>query len=138
MKETKIRAWNKKEKKFVSQDIVDLWAIFTLESHEGSSYVMMQSVGLKDKNGREIYEGDILKHSFQTKIKIMFPYTESNNLGWEIWEIKYIAPSFMYIIHSQDNSYYGELPSKPREISCHYLPSVEVIGNIFENPELLK
>jgi uncharacterized phage protein (TIGR01671 family) len=97
-----------------------------------------QPTGLTDKYGKEIYNGDILKYSFQTKEKIYPPYTIFYAPGWQIWEIKYIAPSFVYIIHSQDNSYYGELPSNPKVISLHYLNAVEIIGNKYENPELLK
>jgi uncharacterized phage protein (TIGR01671 family) len=99
--------------------------------------IPLQFIGLLDKNKNEIYEGDILKYSFQTKQMICFPYTERINPGWELWEIKYIAPSFVYIIHSQSNSCYGELPAKPCVISLHYLHAVEIIGNIYENPELL-
>lgn len=95
--------------------------------------IPLQFIGLTDKNKNEIYEGDILRMSFETKRMLGFPYTESKNPGWEIWEIKYIAPLFVYVIHSQNNSYYGELPSKPRVISLHYLDAVEVIGNIYES-----
>lgn len=103
-----------------------------------SNKTLGQFIGLLDKDDKEIYEGDILKYSFETKRKLGFPYTESKDPGYEIWEIKYIAPSFVYIIHSQHNSYYGELPAKPRVISLHYLNAVEVIGNIYTDPELLK
>jgi len=95
-----------------------------------------KEVGLQDKNGNEIHEGDILRYSFQTKVTISTG-DEHFDPGWEIWEIKYIAPSFVYIIHSQCNSYYGELPAKPRVNSRHYLHTIEIIGRVDENPELL-
>jgi len=100
--------------------------------------IPLQFIGLLDKNKNEIYVGDILKFSFQTKKMLGFPYTESIDPGWELWEIKYIAPSFVYVIHLQSNSYYGELPAKPRVISLYYLDVVEVIGNIYENSDLIK
>ena len=66
----------------------------------------------KDKNGREIYEGDI--------IKILKPLA----YGWcpVMVEVRYSAPEFC-VNYGQDNALHS---------SC------EVIGNIYENPELLE
>jgi uncharacterized phage protein (TIGR01671 family) len=67
----------------------------------------MQYTGLEDKNGKEIYEGDIL-------------YIEN-----EICEVKFNVPSFT-AYNSQEH-----------EWNIQYA-GVEIIGNIYENPELLK
>lgn len=137
MKELKFRAWDKQFKFWVNPEIVSRWAIYSFEHPSSITHEITQFTGLYDKHKNEIYEGDIIKYSFKTKQTLSYPPITHVDPGWEIWEINYIAPSFVYVIHSQSNSYYGELPSKPRVTSLHYLNAVEVIGNIYENPELL-
>jgi uncharacterized phage protein (TIGR01671 family) len=87
----------------------------------------MQFTGLLDKNGKEIYEGDILTADF-------YPYMDEgvrNYLSIVEWE----APGFMGFKHLVN--------STKRGISDgigEYLEETEqfeVIGNIYENPELL-
>jgi uncharacterized phage protein (TIGR01671 family) len=69
---------------------------------------VMQYTGLKDKNGVEIYEGDILKHNHKVQ-------QVESKLDWNCG-----CCGFVY-------GYYIEDPN-----------DIEVIGNIFENSELLK
>lgn len=136
MREIKFKVWNDDSKRmnFISltNENCGCGWIQSPKTH------FMQFTGLHDRTGKEIYTGDILKYSFQKKQTLSHSVIESINPGWEIWEIKYIAPSFVYTIHSQDNSYFGELPSKPRVISLHYLNAVEVVGNIYEHSHLLQ
>lgn len=76
---------------------------------------LMQYTGLKDKNGVEIYEGDILghdtRHLVKTGIKIL------HVVEYEIYNLSAARSGFV-------------LPAP--------LHHFEVIGNIYENPELLK
>ena len=121
MRELKFRAWHKQEKKILlPSDNIGV-VIFGFNIVIDKKYIMMQYIGLKDKNGKEIYEGDIFK------------YNHHKGYNFE---------TFIGSIFRHDT-----LPkhiTKPRnlfdadEIEVDVLPYLEVIGNIHENPELLK
>lgn len=83
--------------------------------------IFMQYTGLKDKNGVEIYEGDIVKTQVWTKID-----DENSSGDWYFGEIVYHQGSFL-----------GRFP-KPEVMEYLQHFRYEVIGNIYENPELLK
>ena len=75
-------------------------------------YVLQQYTGLKDKNGKEIYEGDIISGEFYD--------TEYHHA--EIIKHEVVFNNGAYNIAS----------------SNWHKPTLEIIGNIFETPELLK
>lgn len=66
MREIKFRAWNKIDKEmgipFTLDDLYQAGLCQLKKKHEEENYILMQFTGLHDKNGKEIYEGDIVKH----------------------------------------------------------------------------
>lgn len=85
-----------------------------------------QFTGLFDKNGKEIYEGD--------RIKITRRYLMNSGIKevyYDMWEVAYHDGMFCIKDYVTNGSLYDALHDKN---IVHY----EVIGNIHDNPELLK
>jgi uncharacterized phage protein (TIGR01671 family) len=114
MREIKFRAWDKETKKiYIVNSLTldfhycDLWD-GNLNS-EGiarnwDEVELMQYTGLKDKNGKEIYEGDIVKYKDKLTLDEHIIEFENGRFGYPMADYKFY----------------------------------EVIGNIYESPELLK
>lgn len=118
MRELKFRCFDKRHKEmFYSDHERRLATFFDLFAGECCTEVIMQYIGLKDKNGKEIYEGDIIRE------------TEYFNRNYEI---RYISDECSFVgfkIKDRDCNVLGF----PQLAECG-----EVIGNIYENPELLE
>lgn len=90
--------------------------------------VLMQCTGLKDKNGKLIYEGDILKDPNWVKQSEYEPKEL-------IFKIEYHDPSYRLMVYVTGMDEYDEIDQILNQIDeC----PLEVVGNIYENPELLK
>lgn len=125
MRENKFRAWDSSEKEMVDwpslKNDPDDWLIGLLRGEEDSEDALMQFIGRLDKNGKEIYEGDICKGYGGDFLGVV---EWRDELSWECGGS--IHPGFYFSI-CKDELDYGV-----GFMGC------EVIGNIYENPELLK
>ena len=95
--------------------------------HNENFYELMQFTGLHDKNGKEIWEGDTVKRSYSEKYPFLTGIVQWNSLEAK-FEAHFHFPTggavSMGIGHYLNKEYVDE--------------ALEVIGNIYENPELLK
>jgi uncharacterized phage protein (TIGR01671 family) len=135
MREIRFRSWDKIRKEMlysdtqkdfdkmlIHWDFINGWSATRAKDRfvlSNANAVLMQYTGLKDKNGKEIYEGDIILYSGNdscgkkvnpTKLEIKWNEKGCWNIG-DIW------------------GYTGE--------GFYDLYTAEIIGNLYENPELL-
>ena len=133
MREIKFRAWDKIDKKMYDNVGLSLIGVkvykdpdhqppeeIILDRGRGC-FELMQFTGLTDKNGREIYEGDIVKFMNEEPNKMMFYRVE-----WNEKEARFSV----VIEHIEYGKYFGKIDE--------ILENLEVIGNIYENPDLTK
>lgn len=147
MREIKFRAWDKERERMIfqhemnnslenkeyyfslSEDRVEL----LYHDEDYSAYVgckaeIMQYTGIKDINGKEIYEGDIVKFLDEEMIysDCGIEYDEFINTG--------------KVIFSHDELMGWDITNRHMDLEevWHYREYIEVVGNTYENPELLE
>jgi len=123
MRKLKFRAWDKLEKRFIYPDkgyqghyVLDLNGRFqNLQNGSGGDeYVVQQFTGEYDKNKKEIYEGDIIRSYSEEFI--------NDNYEGEV-----VFADAAFHVKIDDKTYTGLWSGD----------DIEVIGNVFETPELL-
>lgn len=144
-REIKFRAWDEVAKKW-------LWitGFETKETSKGNGYTLgglfhdgdyvghenikvIQYTGLKDKNGREIYESDIVQYTrivYADCSRTEIEDIEELVIG-EVYYAEGLWIGFRFIDGTGKLFLPGQVSSEDNN------PEIEVIGNIYENPELL-
>ena len=122
------RAWDKHGHKMFANDELIIWngnvyandsKKLTCNNLKGWSIddeYLMQSTGLRDKEGTEVFEGDILHHQIQTEYTFIVKYDKDKGR----WYGDGLSRTYRIDIKKEFLSYY------------------KVIGNIYENQEILK
>lgn len=130
----KFRAWLKEENKMIEPS--DILSIsfklcemtpnylhgFEKEKYDFYDLELMQSTGLFDKNGKEVFEGDILE--------------VTDKHSW-LEVVSYSQEKAMFVTEEINREF--KVPESPLyDLSDSTFLKTEVIGNIYENPELLE
>jgi uncharacterized phage protein (TIGR01671 family) len=135
----KFRVWNLKDKSWDNPAMLEVWdASGKLEPSSYiktgglnpiyqpiENYIIQQYTGLKDRNNKDIFEGDILAsrvHEKPCNYIVKWSSHRNNYCGFALNPVMKDPPRVTFHIH---------------DFSCWMAEGFEVIGNIFDNPELL-
>jgi uncharacterized phage protein (TIGR01671 family) len=136
MREIKFRAWDKNGKKYFSEccwlsfcpnGIRFMWIDNETDNMmvtDLKDYELMQYTGLKDKNGKEIWEGDICR--------VTEEYHKDK--PW-VAEVAYVQSGFCFV-NRKCCSHCAKLDACICTLD-ELIADVEIIGNIYENKELI-
>lgn len=115
MRERKYRAWDKRFKRMVYNNAMAIFGNYP------QKYIM-DFIGHEDKNKKEIYESDVLN---------VRRYSEQK---WDVGCIEYSEILCQYLV----KCYYKKMDGEFFSIRFEEIGEFEIIGNIYENPELME
>lgn len=123
-RQIKFRAWDKTKNYYLDWLTIRLSAF---ADYGPDKFILEQYTGLKDNNGKEIYEGDIIQH-WKRLYEVSINFNGYYLQRYKLWRGEFV-PSFRYSMSLITK------PSKDR--FGGEVDSAEVIGNIRENSELI-
>lgn len=122
----RFRAWLKNDKKMIDVDEIhfdngqlDFIGDAITFMRDADEIELMQSTGLKDKNGKEIFEGDVVTNGWKRQVVTFGTQEVEEDFG----SIRIYRGFNLYLGGGYPNAIMSEF---------------EVVGNIYENPELLE
>jgi len=113
MRELKFRAWYGKKFNYFSLGETNKYPSNVMD------FPVNQYTGLKDMNGKEIYEGDIISTDLERPLN------------------KVIFKNGCFMLECYDQNYYHDIFFSTSELQKEVYQYAKVIGNIYENPEYL-
>ena len=139
----KFRAWDKELQTMLDVSLIDFkkgalvgehWEFGETNFMSFDEIKLMQSTELKDKNGKEIFEGDILEiQGIRMAVKFgSYKYLEPLNRGCQSFDVMYDGLGF-YVKTFNTIALDDISPFEPET-----LKNSQIIGNIYENLELLE
>ena len=117
-REIKFRAWDKKTGTMLTMPLDTNFGISRFFGFLPDDAVLIQFTGLKDKHGKDIYEGDIIRWTHRTDKKKTFVKVIEWSLEKTAWILSSHPANYIHLFCPETN--------------------IEVIGSIHTHPELLK
>ena len=129
-REIKFRAWEKGTQDMVYWKRLVMKPDVLIDIFDGDKqFELMQYTGLKDKNGKEMYEGDIVRF-----------YFEATSFDGGEYDTDY-ATEMIDDVYFEDGCFWVRLLNEPQHGSAYlyrHNKHCEVIGNIYENANLME
>ncbi len=112
MRKVKFKVWDKVHKEMLDWEQVKTEMVFT--NMDDKNLVFLQYTGILDKNGKQIYENDIVK----------------NRLNGKVYVVRWNGCSSAFLMQDVEKQ------TKSLYFANQGFGRYEVIGNVYENPEL--
>ena len=118
MRDIKFRAWDGNEMQYLNKCVC-----YPKEKAITGRWELMQFTGLQDKNGKDVYEGDILIDTL-TKMTYVVKFGRCIKFAYNGWYVQ--------------NDNYDYTTTINGDYDTDINSCIEIIGNIYEHPELIK